>query len=305
VNFLLKRAITLQVPIIGFIGFGEAAYLISKGLLRDGIKDIYAFDINSKDQKLGQVITARSQELGVELTDSLEELFNNSDIVICATSAKAAELIAKDASQYLKPHHIYVDINATSPMVKESIADVVATSSASFVDAAVMESVPLKQHKVPIFISGSGAMSFQNLMSQYGMNLTYINETAGSASAIKMIRSVFMKGFTMLLLETLDASHQYGVTDLIMNSIHESITNKPLEETANMLLTRTSIHAERRVAEMNDVIKTLENLQVDSSLSQATKAKLQNLVDINLKEYFNNELPGHYVEVLNALKQLL
>jgi 3-hydroxyisobutyrate dehydrogenase-like beta-hydroxyacid dehydrogenase len=222
-----------------------------------------------------------------------------------SSCAKVAELIASDASKYLKPHHIYVDINATSPMVRERIAEIVATTSASFVDGALMESVPKSKHKVPIFISGSGAEIFRNSVTPYGMNLRYISDVAGSSSAIKMFRRIFMKGFTMLLLETLEASHKYGVTDLIMNSIGDSITKNAIEETANMLITRTSIHTERRVAEMNEVIKTLETLNVESSLSQGTKAKLKKLVDMDIENISIISCPGHYTELLNALKQLV
>jgi 3-hydroxyisobutyrate dehydrogenase-like beta-hydroxyacid dehydrogenase len=294
----------MEVPVIGFIGFGEAAYLISQGLLNEGIQKIVAFDVLANDAKLGLAIQARANELKVELASSLEELIGKSDIVFCATSAKVAESIADSAKTFLKPHQFYVDINAASPMVKERISALVVEAKAQFVDGAVMEPVPVRKHKVPIYLSGNGAREFQKLGSQFGMNLTFINETAGSSSAIKMFRSIFMKGFTMLLLETLEASHKYGVTELIMDSIGGSITNKPLEETANMLLTRTAIHAERRVSEMSEVIETLENLNVDSSLSQTVKTKLQKIVDLKLREYLNNEVPKHYVEVLNALQVL-
>jgi hypothetical protein len=71
-----------------------------------------------------------------------------------------------------------------------------------------------------------------------------------------------------------------------------------------MLLTRTVIHAERRVAEMDEVIKTLDSVGVDSTISQAVKHKLQLLVDANLKEYFQHQTPNHYLDVIKAVRQL-
>jgi 3-hydroxyisobutyrate dehydrogenase-like beta-hydroxyacid dehydrogenase len=294
----------MEIPVIGFIGFGEAAYLISKGLLKDGIKKIVVFDILTNDEKLGSIIQERAKELHVDLVSSLAEVIEKSRIIFCATSAKVAEKIAKEVSMLLNPHQIYVDLNAASPMVKEKISSLVDVSQAKFVDGAVMEPVPLKKHKVPIFLSGNGAKLLQNYLTPFGMNLTFISESPGSSSSIKMIRSIFMKGFTMLLLETLEASHRYGVTSLIMESIGESINQRSLEETANMLINRTAIHAERRVSEMGEVIQTLGNLDLDSTLSKAVKNKLQRIVDLNLKAFFNNEVPEYYEDVLKALEEL-
>ncbi len=183
-----------------------------------GCKEIYGFDILAKDAEAGPSIQQRAAQLNVDLLDGLEDLANKCEILFCAASAKVAEAIAEEASKYLNHKHIYVDMNAASPMTKEKIAAHIEAAGAGFVDAAVMEPVPFGKHKVPIYISGPGAKAFQAFAFQAGMNLTYISEAAGSASAIKMFRSVFMKGFTMLLLETLQASHKYGVEERIMSS---------------------------------------------------------------------------------------
>lgn len=152
-----------------------------------------------------------------------------------------------------------------------------------------------------MYISGSGALDFQKIGTQFGMNLTFISEKAGSSSAIKMFRSIFMKGFSALLLETIQSSRKYGVEEIVMESLNQSVTGKPLGETANMLLTRTAIHAERRVAEMNEVIDTLGMLNVDATMSEAVKRKLQLLVDSGVREKLNNKAPSHYSQLINLL----
>ncbi|MDT8861836.1 DUF1932 domain-containing protein [Alkalihalobacillus sp. MEB130] len=288
---------------VGFIGFGEAAYHISSGLLEDGVEQIYAFDVNVDHPSFGSIIKKRVEELKVDLATTLEDLIKHTDVVICATSAKFAKSIAKEAVPFLTDKQIYVDMNATSPMVKEEIADIIQ-DQCQFVDAAVVESIPNFKHKVPILVSGKGASGFIQLSKKIGMNVTVINDQPGSASAIKMARSTFMKGFTALLLETLSISNKYNVDELIMESINESITSKPLKITANNLLTRTAIHAERRVAEMDEVIKTLDQSNVDSIMSQATKEKLMYLVHLEVNKYFDFEQPHHYAEVVDAINNL-
>ena len=296
------RRVTMPKPIIGFIGFGEAAYLISKGLKSEGIEKQFAYDVNANHATFGAKIHEHIKQNGTTLTHSLDELCKQSDVIFCATSAKVAESIAKDVKQFLTSKHFYIDINASSPMAQEKIARYIAESHAKFVDAAVMESVPLNKHKAPMFLSGNGAKEFQTLGSMYGMNLKFISEIPGRSSAIKMFRSIFMKGITSLLFETLQASDKYDVSELVMASLNTSMTQKSLEDTANMLITRTAIHSERRVAEISEVIKTLDMLNIDSTLSKAIKLKLQSVTNSGIKERLNNEVPEDYNAVLKVLR---
>lgn len=287
---------------IGFIGFGEAAYWISKGLKAETPTKVTAFDINQDHPDLGAKITKRAQEVGVPLAEGLEELIDQSTIIISSTSAKYAVDVAKSTVPHLKEHQLYADINAASPMVKEEVS-LLLEKKASFVDVAVMESIPNFKHKVSLLLSGDGACRFKRFGDEQDMNMKVINERPGSASAIKMVRSIFMKGFTMLLLETLVAGRAHGIDDFIMTSIEQSITKKPLRDTADNLLTRTANHAARRVAEMEEVVRTLNAADVDALLSQATKDKLNLLVDQNIMEHFHFETPENYEEVIDFIYQ--
>lgn len=291
----------MSIPSIGFIGFGEAAFYISDGLISDGIQHVHAFDIMANDPVVGQVIKVRANSANVNLASSLSELIESSNVIFCATSAKYALAIAKEAASFVRKKQHYVDLNSASPKVKKEIASVIGGSGALFVDAAVMEVVPPYRHKVPISVSGEGAFTFATLVEPYGMNITVINDQPGSASAMKMTRSIFMKGFTALLTETLIAAYKTGIDKEIMASIKNTLSNHPLEELVNLLMTRTAIHAERRVSEMEEVISTLKEMKLDYSISQATKGKLQQLVDMELNTYLNHTAPDHYHQVLEAI----
>ncbi|WP_141335512.1 NAD(P)-dependent oxidoreductase [Paenibacillus sp. tmac-D7] len=294
----------MGVPRIGFIGFGEAAFHISSGLWSEGIEQIVAFDAMLEDLAYGPLIKERAQAAHVSLVSSLQQLIESSDVILCATSAKYAVKIAEDAVKFVKDNQLYADLNSASPTVKKEIATIIGASGALLVDAAVMEAVPPYRHKVPISVSGNGASRFADLMGAYGMNITVINDKAGSSSAMKMVRSVFMKGFTALLLETLSAAHKSGVEREIIQSIGGTLSDRSIVELANLLITRTAVHAERRVAEMEEVTNTLRELNLDFAISAATKIKLQHLVDLDLKLYFNGNAPERYEQVLEAINEI-
>ncbi|MDF2531988.1 MAG: 6-phosphogluconate dehydrogenase [Clostridia bacterium] len=298
---IIKGVKFMKKPILGFIGFGEAAYCICSGLRSESNPEINAFDVMANSETLGPTIQKRAQDASVTLCSTLKELLEKSDIVFCATSAKYALPIATEAAQNIRKGCMYADMNSASPMVKREIAQVIDKTGAFFVDAAVMELVPPHKHKVPIAASGTGAAQFTEYLNSYGMNVSYINDQAGSSSSMKMFRSIFMKGLTSLLLETLVASYKMGIDKEIIESINNTLSKSSVEKLANLLINRTSIGAERRVSEMGDVISTLTDMGLDATASKATKQKLQSLVDINLKEHFNNTVPEHYTQVLKAI----
>jgi len=285
---------------IGFIGFGEAAFRISVGLGHEGLKGIQAYDKFSNQPPYSELIRKRAAEAAVSLASSIEELVRAADIVISAVSANAAIELAELAQPHLRPSQIYVDVNAASPMTKQRV-DAIISPVALFADGAVMAPVPGLDHKVPISLAGPGARAFYEAMAPFGMNLAVLEGAAGCASASKTLRSIFMKGFVAVLLETIVAAHRYGVEDDVLASVETTLTSGPLSEVINGLLTRTVIHSERREHEMAEVIATLEALPVDATMSKATKEKLRWCTNLGLKQYFKGTPPEDFHQILVAL----
>ena len=242
---------------VGFIGFGEAAFHIAKGLRKEGLEGIIAYDKFWNVSPNSDLICKRANECGVSLVSELDALVKDAEMVISAVSANMAVSLAKDSQPFLKKNQLYVDLNATSPMTKEEI-DSIVSPVAFFVDCAVMGPVPNYGHKVPVLVSGNGAKIFIEKMAPYGMNITFMDSPAGSASASKMFRSIFMKGFVMLLLEMLVAARKYQVEDDVLTSVKKTLTAGDLLEIINGLIARGVIHSERREHEMDEVIATLE-----------------------------------------------
>jgi 3-hydroxyisobutyrate dehydrogenase-like beta-hydroxyacid dehydrogenase len=287
---------------LGFIGFGEAAFNIAKGLGDEGLKGIIAYDKFWNVAPQSDLICKRAEEANVELAPSLQAMIDRSEIILSAVSADMAVSLAQTAKPFLKKDQIYVDINATSPMTKEEV-DAIISPVAQFVDCAVMGPVPNYGHKVPVSVSGNGAKIFIEKMAPYRMNITLMDAPAGSASASKMFRSIFMKGFVMLLLEMLVAAHKYQVEDDVLKSVKKTLTAGDLLEIINGLVARGVIHSERREHEMDEVIATLNALGVDGTMSVATQAKLRWCTNLKLKDYFSGVPPQDFHEIFAAMKK--
>jgi len=288
---------------LGFIGFGEAAFNISSGLKSEGFESIFAYDKFWDVEPQKNLICNRAKDIGVTLVASIQELVENSDFILSAVSADMAVPLAEQAKPFLNPEKVYVDLNATSPMTKEAV-DLLVSPVAVFVDCAVMGPVPTYKHKVPLCVSGSGAKLFSDTMTPYGMNITYMDAPAGSASASKMFRSIFMKGFVVLVLEMLVAAHKYGVEDDVLQSVEKTLTSGPLLEVINGLVGRGVIHSERREHEMAEVIATLNAINVDGIMSKASKDKLNWCTKLGLKGYFKGIPPKDFHEIFIALDEI-
>ena len=115
------------------------------------------------------------------------------------------------------------------------------------------------------------------------MNITYVGKDPGSTSASKMFRSIFMKGFATILLETIIASHKYRVVDDVLCSIQRTLEEGQFFEAINNLLTRGVIHSTRREHEMEEVIVSLQSLGVDYIMSEGTKNKLRWCTEMGFK----------------------
>ena len=287
---------------MGFIGFGEAAFNIAKGLGDEGFKGITAYDKFWNVAPQSELICERSEEANVELAPSLQAMIDKSEIILSAVTADMAVSLAQAAKPFLKKDQIYVDINATSPMTKEEV-DAIISPVALFVDCAVMGPVPNYGHKVPVSVSGNGAKIFIEKMAPYGMNITFMDAPAGSASASKMFRSIFMKGFVMLLLEMLVAARKYQVEDDVLKSVQKTLTAGELLEIINGLVARGVIHSERREHEMDEVIATLKALGVDGTMSIATQAKLRWCTNLKLKDYFKGVPPQDFHEIFAPIEK--
>src|SRR5262249_33657224 len=159
-----------------------------KGLKSAGLSRIFAFDI-APDKVRG-----RSEESGIPLVASNRDLTESVEILFSTVTCARAKEAAEQTAPFLKPHHIYADLNSVSPALKQQIERVVSVTGAGFVEAAVMSPVPPHGHRSPMLLGGKAAPAFAEAMTPFGMRLQVIAETVGTAAAAKMFRSIIVKG---------------------------------------------------------------------------------------------------------------
>jgi 3-hydroxyisobutyrate dehydrogenase-like beta-hydroxyacid dehydrogenase len=294
----------MRLDKLGFVGFGEAAYFLSKGLRGEGVESVFAFDIHARDRNLGPKIQSRAAEAGVCLVDSSKALASSAAVLISAVTADQAVAAARQIAPFLTPQHLYADLNSVSPKAKEQVAEAVTAAGAAFCEIAVMGPVPPYAHKVPLLIGASGAQRFQELFAPLGMRMEIVSTgPVGRAAAVKMFRSVVYKGIEALLLECVLGASQYGAEERVFASLEESIPGVDWKKLADYMIGRVVVHGERRAREMEEVARTLEELGVEPLMAAATARRFDWAARIGLREKFDGEFPATYRDVLHALAE--
>ncbi|MDN4605874.1 DUF1932 domain-containing protein [Sporosarcina highlanderae] len=288
---------------VGFIGFGEASFNIALGFNEEGIEGIIAFDASLNNPVYGKIIQERAEKANVNLLPNLEDVVQQSTVIFAAVPADKALDVCTATLPFLQRNTLYIDVSASSPDIKKAISENVIQKGALFVDAALMGPLPVYKHKVPIYASGNGADLMIKLLAGYQMDLTKISDIAGEASAVKLVRSVFMKGLSVLGVEMLEAARKLEIEELVIRSVSETMDKTDFENTLNRLVTGTAIHAERRFTEMSGSNQMLESINVNAIMATAVREKLEYMVEFGLKEKFDGVTPSSYKDVLDQMAQ--
>jgi len=288
---------------IGFIGFGGAAYGLAKGLGQEGLTGMCYFDALWQKPPNSEVILRHAAETGAVFKESIRALIEEVDIVISCVTGSVALPVAEQSVAFLEKRHLFVDVNTASPKTMEMVGDVIQKSDAGFVDVAMLGGIPAFLHRVPSLASGNGAERFKTAMDPYGMDITYVGDAPGQASAIKMFRSVFMKGFLALLMEMLNGTHRYNVDAVVLDSITKTMEKKDFLETVRMQMVKGVVNAERMSHEMEEVIETYAEMGLPSVMSSATREKLKWCSKMNLAEHFGGDIPDSLEEVLDIMEE--
>lgn len=256
---------------IAFIGFGEVGQTFARGFLKhEGVR-VSAYDIligTSAGERLG----ARASSLGVVWCARPEQAASHADFVISAVTASQAEAVAETARDWLKPGQIFVDVNSAAPSTKQRAAKHVEAAGADYIEAAVMAPVLKPGLQVPILSGGPRAAEVSTRLNALGMNLTPVSDTHGIASAMKLCRSIIIKGLEALMVDCAEASERWGVKDPVFASLHATFPSIDFHALAADMRERVATHGVRRSAEMAEAGEMLAALGMNPDLALAVSA---------------------------------
>ena len=270
---------------IAIVGFGEAGGILGNDLAARGL-DVSTFDILLHSKESRDAVLAKARESKVRAAENLADSVHEAELVISAVTASSALDVAKDASRLLRVGQTFLDLNSVSPGTKQKMADYFEKSEAYFVEAAVMAAVPPLRLKVPMLLGGIHAAALAARMTAIGMNASVASDRIGAASALKMCRSVVIKGLEALAVESMFAARRYGAEDAVLASLAATFPEMGWNgKLPDYLISRVAEHGKRRAAEMREAAQALRDVGIDPLMAEATAERQDSLV---------KEIGSHY-----------
>jgi 3-hydroxyisobutyrate dehydrogenase-like beta-hydroxyacid dehydrogenase len=112
------------------------------------------------------------------------------------------------------------------------------------------------------------------------MNATAIATEIGIASAVKMCRSVVIKGIEALAVESMLAARRFGAEEQVLASLNQTFPGIGWDKRLpDYLISRVAEHGRRRAAEMREVARTLTDIGVEPTMAAATAERQDKLID--------------------------
>lgn len=278
---------------IAFIGFGEAAKAFADSLTANDPVLVFAcYDILFDDEGMEGPTAERARASGVAPAESPTETIADADWIVSAVTASSSLDAARSVAPHVNQGQVFFDINSVSPGRKRESAKLFAPKDVTYVDMAVMAPVHPNGHRTPVLVAGSIAGDIADRLTKLDFQFEVVDEAPGAATAIKMVRSLFVKGLEAITVEALLAAEASGCRERIMKSLSGSFAGLGWPEFADYEFERTLKHGRRRAAEMRECAVTLDELGLFGALAGAIADVQERMGEAGLSAPWSGALDG-------------
>jgi 3-hydroxyisobutyrate dehydrogenase-like beta-hydroxyacid dehydrogenase len=209
----------------------------------------------------------------------MQALCAQADLVISAVTASNTLAVAQEAARHIRRGAVFLDLNSASPGTKQRAAAAVDGAGARYVEAGVMTSVPPYGIRVPMLLGGVAARELAVVLNDWGMDAKPVSQELGVASAIKMCRSVMIKGLEALVIESYATARALGVEDHVLPTLAETFPSIDWPRQGAYFFSRVVQHGKRRAEEMREAANTVREAGFEPFMAAAIADKQQWVAD--------------------------
>ncbi len=237
------------------------------------IDDLFltAFDLKTDSLEAGVAAGKQSdyQKFSIQDGKTAAEAVQGAAVIFSVVTADQALTAAKSVVGSIEKGALFFDCNSCAPGTKRQSAVVIEAAGGRYVDVAVMSPVHPNLHKSPLLISGEHISEALTVFDCLQMNATVMQGDVGTASSVKMIRSIMMKGLEALFAECVLAGRRAGVDEEVLASLEVTYPGFNFDGRAAYMFERMTQHGLRRAAEMREVALTIEELGLPNGITAA------------------------------------
>ncbi|TFV63822.1 DUF1932 domain-containing protein [Geodermatophilus sp. DF01-2] len=286
----------------GLIGFGEAGRVIGGAITASGV-DLAVHDRVLRDAARGPALREAISAVGATAADDLAA-FADREVVLSLVTPATAVPAAAGFAPHAPSGVLYVDLNSTAPAGKHEVA--AALTGVRVVDGVMTGGgIQLDGARIPISLAGPDAAEAASLLSAAGLNAAVVGSEVGAAAALKMLRSVVIKGMEGLWVEALLAARQMDVVEPLLANIEETLDRYSARDFATMLVTTHVGHAGRRQVEVRSSRDTVAGTGVPPLASSGVLARHElSARGLEAVGRHPGDVPASLTEALEVLRSL-
>ena len=259
---------------LGIIGFGEVGGIFGRGLLgKAGVDAVCAWDLKFADAGSGARSRAAADADGIRSVDGMAALCAEADLLVSAVTASNTLAVAEEAARHARAGGLFLDLNSASPGTKQRAAAALEAAGMAYVEAGVMTSVPPYGIRVPMLLGGARAAELAQTLNGWGMDAKAVSERLGIASAIKMSRSIMIKGLEALVIESYATARRYGVEAQVLPTLKETFPQIDWDRQGAYFFSRVVQHGKRRAEEMREAARTVQEAGFAPTMASAIADK--------------------------------
>jgi 3-hydroxyisobutyrate dehydrogenase-like beta-hydroxyacid dehydrogenase len=264
---------------VGLVGYGEVGRILAEDLRKQEAR-VAAYDIKLRSDQAGQPLREHAHKHSVAFSASHADLAAQSDFIVSAVTASQAVPVAEACAKGIKKGAWFLDFNSASPGAKGRAAALINGAGGRYVEGAVMTSVPPYRLKVPLLLGGGSAVELAPLLVQLGFAPKVASDKLGVASAVKMCRSVMIKGLEAMVIESFTTARAHGVEDAVLASLKETFPGMDWEKQGAYFFRRVIEHGRRRAEEVREVAETVREIGLEPWSSQGTAERQAWVADL-------------------------
>ena len=263
---------------VAHLGLGEGGTALARGFAEQSgwrqpgsNRSQLAIDIAADEGARGKAMAKRAAAMGVTLSRDYGKALSEAEFVTSTVTGDDALDAARSALEFLKPGTVFLDFNTITRKTAVEIATLMAPKGVQYVDVAVFGSFHAVGYKTPLLIAGKDTDRIVPWMEGLGFKVRVLNDRAGDASAVKMLRSIMVKGIEALAVECLVAAREQNLLEEVLDCFGD-IDQATFRGMLDILVTTHIPHAKRRMEEVEKVNQNLVETGVAPLMSAATLA---------------------------------
>jgi len=255
---------------VGFLGYGEVGQRFAADLrAAHAGMELATFDLLLHQAAGGDAMRRHAAAHQVGLATDAAALVGGSTLIFSAVTADQTLDAARSLAARPLVNAWVVDVNSAAPSTKIECAKLIDAAGGRYVEAAVMTSVPPHGIRVPLLLGGAHAAEAERLLRQLGFAPETVSTELGVASAIKLCRSVIIKGLESLVVESFSAARSLGVERQVLASLQETYPQFDWEKQGDYLFSRVIQHGKRRAEEMHASAQMIDATGVGGVMAAA------------------------------------